>query len=368
MEYLDIEKIVPVFQTFRPFEDREILRTLPADGTVFVKVGDKVAPADIIAETLISKGFRLFNVADILGVPADEVPKYLKKEIGAKVYKDEVLAERKQYLGAITRQFVVPCDGVLENLNGLNGQLTIRFLPERLRLVAGFYGEVTEIMDNRNIKIRTQVHVIKANMGVGTKREGVIKILTVFGGTVKAIDMDVDSAKKVIVAGGLISRDLIQKSIVLGVRGIIGGGMHVRDYRSLISSLNPQEDVGISILVLDGFGRFEIDEEVFETLKRYSNRHVIMDPQEKELIIPLSKDEWKSKSKHDREEPKMALLKEGLQVTVTSWPYFGKKGVVKRVDLEARELGSLIKSKTATVRIEGERDLIIPIHNLQIIS
>ena len=40
-----------------------------------------------------------------------------RSHFGATVFKGEILGEKKKYLGVVTKQFVSPCDGILENID-----------------------------------------------------------------------------------------------------------------------------------------------------------------------------------------------------------------------------------------------------------
>ncbi|KKP69841.1 hypothetical protein A2X44_05240 [candidate division CPR3 bacterium GWF2_35_18] len=347
--------------------NREIERNLISEGTIFAKKGESVSPADIIGECYVSRGFRIFNIAETLGIKPNEISNYLKKEPGSKVFKGEVLAEKKRYLGVLTRQFIVPCDGILEGLNQKDGQLTIRFLPEKNKLLSGFYGEVQEVNEGKSVILKTEVHVIRGQIGMGIKREGIFNFISDHGDNITPLDVDAQYARKILLLGSLVSKDIVQKCLALGVKGIIGGGINFKDYQSLIGSLNPREDVGVSILILTGFGRSDIDSKITGILQKYQHRHVILDPQSKELLIPLSPTEWlKKRSKKKSEE--IEFLKIGNEVLILSWPYLGKRGIITGLEAEKKnELSSCVSVFAAKVKISDGKEVTLPIRNLQLI-
>ncbi len=81
--------------TVRRGEIRE-RRELAIPGEVFVKVGDTVAPQDIIAKS--TRSFRrpfFLNVAEGLKISPEELPRYFHKKVGDEVTKGELLAQRK---------------------------------------------------------------------------------------------------------------------------------------------------------------------------------------------------------------------------------------------------------------------------------
>lgn len=347
--------------------NREIERSLVSEGEIFVKKGDTVSPADIIGECYISRGFRIFNIAETLGIRPNGIGNYLKKEPGSKVFKGEVLAEKKRYLGVLTRQFIVPCDGILEGINQKDGQLTIRFLPEKNKLLSGFYGEVQEVNEYKSVILKTEVHVVRGQIGIGIKREGIFNLVSGNSENVSPFDVDAQYARKILLLGSLVSKDIVQKCLALGVKGIVGGGINFKDYQSLIGSLNPREDVGVSILILTGFGRSDIDYKIIEILQEFQHRHIILDPQSKELLIPLSPTEWARKRMKKKPE-EIGFLKVGNEVLILSWPYLGKRGIITKLETDRKkDLSSCISVFTAKVKISDGKEISLPVRNLQLI-
>ena len=75
------------------------VRTLPFPGRVLVREGQRVSPADIIAETSISRKHFVFDLADKLQQPAEKVDGFLRVKRGQKISKGELLAETSGIFG-----------------------------------------------------------------------------------------------------------------------------------------------------------------------------------------------------------------------------------------------------------------------------
>jgi len=71
-------------------------RTLKARGQLNISLGQEVAPDDIIGSCWVSSGFRILNLSQALSVSPAEAKKYLRREIGQKIYKGELLAFKEQ--------------------------------------------------------------------------------------------------------------------------------------------------------------------------------------------------------------------------------------------------------------------------------
>ena len=111
-----------------------IERKLPAQGTIFAKLGDEVKPETVIGESKVSAGFRIFKLHELLGVSPKKAKNYLRRTIGARVYQGDVIAEAQKSFGLRSVQFISPIDGVLQHFNEETGQLTMQYAPVTFRL------------------------------------------------------------------------------------------------------------------------------------------------------------------------------------------------------------------------------------------
>src|SRR5437879_4024609 len=99
---------------FRPRIQKDaivrISKNLKGKGKILVSENQQVQPSDIIGSAQISSGFRIINLAKELKVSATEVGKYLKRPLGQRIYKGELLAEKQ---GFLTGKIIVvsPTDG-----------------------------------------------------------------------------------------------------------------------------------------------------------------------------------------------------------------------------------------------------------------
>ena len=66
-----------------------INRVLQGKGVLTVALNQEVKPSDIIGSSSISTGFRVLNLATLLGVDHTQIGKYLKRNLGQRIYKGE---------------------------------------------------------------------------------------------------------------------------------------------------------------------------------------------------------------------------------------------------------------------------------------
>ena len=94
-----------------------IRRSLNGKGRINVKLGQEVAPSDIIGTSQLSSGFRSLNLAGLLSVSPNQIDKFLKKQIGQRVYKDELLAYKSGGVFGGKKIVTSPTDGILDFIN-----------------------------------------------------------------------------------------------------------------------------------------------------------------------------------------------------------------------------------------------------------
>ncbi len=363
-----------------------IVRNLQSRGTVSVVPNQEVIPSDVVGTAFVSAGFRTINLADLLKVAAAEVQKYLKRPLGQRIYKGELLAYKEGGLWGGKKVITAPTDGVLEFLNPKTGELRMTFLPKMGHLPAGVYGIVESVDSSKGqVVIRTQASLIHGMFGSGRLREGILRMV---GKREEMMDKDLVKASyagQILAGSSLVFRDTIAASVAFGVNGIICGGINAKDYKGLVGGrLNftkkMQSDIGISILVCEGFGPVPLGEDIHGLLGNYDGRFVCLDGNAgivtlpsfdssiilkvKNSKLPLS-DNFLSSQNYHQSQPEQ--LKKGIKVRVVGNSYLGVQGQIMAVDSTQTVLPSGIKTFLALVETK-RRKIRLPVANLEIIS
>ena len=135
-----------------------VKRVLKGKGALNIALGQQVSPSDIIGTSLVSSGFRTLNLAELLSVSSDKINKYLKKQIGTRVYKDELLAFKDGGLFGGKKLVISPTDGVLDYINPKTGEIRLTHFAKKTDLPSGVFGIVEALDNGRGIVIiKTQV-------------------------------------------------------------------------------------------------------------------------------------------------------------------------------------------------------------------
>lgn len=367
-------------------EITRVQRTLPGRGKITVQVGQQVAPPDIIGNCLISAGFRNINLAQTLAVVPAEVERYLQKPLGSKIFQGELLAYRSAGIFSAKKILTAPADGILESLNRQTGELRLSFLPKKIAIPAAVFGIVEYINNSKGqVLIKTQATTISGVFGCGRSREGNIYTLSSRGDLISSKMISPNLSGHILVGGGLIYKDAITNSVTAGVSGIITGGINAKDYLSMSGGKfsfprNMGADIGISVLVTEGFGSIPIGEDIFSLIQKNNGRFAILDGNAGSLVLPSRKEESMAKIKNTQlaalnqygivaatSDIEALELQNGMKVRIIGAPYLGEQGQVVSLDKSPTALPSGINIVLATVETRSKK-IKIPYSNLEVIG
>lgn len=363
-----------------------VRRILRDKGQFNVKAGQEVAPDDIIGSAEVASGFRILNLSALLSVPPKDVEKHLKRKVGQRIYKGELLAFKEGWLLADKKVITAPTDGVLDFLNNQTGELRISFFPRKADLPAGVFG-VVEIVDSERGQaiIRTQVSRVHGMFGSGRSREGSLHILGKQDDLISKAKIGVNYDGQVLVGGSLVFKDVIPVMISAGICGIITGGINAGDYRGIAGGRlefpkKMDNDIGISIIICEGFGSIPIGLDIFEILSEYEGKFVFIDGNKALINLPSFSSSSLAKVKNTRlpelqpndltegleRTKEVSELKVGLRARIVGNSYLGEQGKILAIDDSQTLLPSKIKAYLATIETK-RRKIQVPIANLEII-
>lgn len=362
-----------------------VVRVLQGKGTLNVNVGQQVSPEEIIGTGEVTSGFRTLNLSTLLSVAPEQVEKFLIKQIGQRIYQGELLAYKKGGLFTAKKQITSPTDGILDFFNNKTGELKISLAPKKADLPAGVYGIVDMVDNSRGqVMIRTQVSRIYGICGSGRSRDGILRIL---GKKDELVPKNMIQNKfdgQILVGGSLFFKDTISASISAGVSGIITGGINATDYKGMAGGRlsfpkKLDNDIGISIIVCEGFGSIPLGDDIFGQLKEYEGRFVFIDGNKAVVSLPspVSSSLIKIKSTgipmlqqnngfvSGNPAEQVLQLSVGMKVRVVGNYYLAVQGELLAVDDSPTLLPSGIKTCLATVETASKK-IQVPVANLEV--
>lgn len=351
-------------------------RILPIKGDVVVSVGDRVTPDTVVARTELPGPVEPVNVANILGVPPEDVAEAMIKKEGEHVEKGETIAKSKSFFGLFTSVAKAKITGTIENISHVTGQVLLRGKPMPVEVKAYIDGEVTEVFEDEGVAVTTRGAFVQGIFGIGGEVHGPIKVVS---GLVTEIltEKDVDDSCKgcVLVGGSLVTAGGIQKAISVGAVGIVVGGLDDKDLRDFLGydlgvAITGKEEKGITLVVTEGFGEIMMAQKTFDLLKSKEGQMACINGATQiragvirpEVVIPYAGDINKEDTVQQQENVGLTI---GSPVRVIREPYFGKLGKVTDLPAPLQKLESESHARVLGVEFpDGER-AIIPRANVE---
>ena len=352
------------------------MRRLPLLGEVYPKVGDVVNYDDIVAKTEISGDPEIVKLAMQLGLEPEDCPKFMTKKVGDKVEKGEQIAFYSALWGLIKKEVKAPTTGTIESFSDVTGQLILRGTPIPVEVDAYIPGKVIEIMPREGAVIETNAAFIQGIFGIGGEVHGDIKVIV--SGNDQTLDADLITEEhndKVLISGNMVTLAALKKAVEMGVAAIVSGGVRHDDLTTFTGeeigvAITGQEEVGLTLIITEGFGRMNMSLRTFELLKEFDGyrasvngttqiRAGVLRP---EIIVPhdiLEEDAGDGVSQG---------MVYGTPIRIIRQPYFGAIGVVHSLPVELQRLESESAVRVIRIELDGGDVVTVPRANVEIIE
>ncbi len=356
-------------------------RILPLKGEVIVKKGDKVKPDDVVARTHLPGPVEPINVANILGIPPEDISEVMMKKKGDPIKENEVLAKTKGFLGlkmfsAESRSRIT---GTVESVSNITGQVLLRGMPLPVEVKAYITGEVVEVFPQEGVAVASWSSFIQGIFGIGGETHGEIKVVVKSNDEVltdKHIDQSCEG--KVIVGGSMVLADAVKKAVAVKAKGIIVGGFDDKDLRDFLGrdigvAITGSEEIGVTLIVTEGFGKITMMERTFNLLKSQEGQMACINGATQiragvirpEAIIPHSGDIHSKLAEADFRETGLQV---GSPVRVIRHPYFGHLGKVSDLPPALVELESGSKARILEVEFADGKRAKVPRANVEMLE
>lgn len=354
-------------------------RILPLKGDVVVKVGDKVSPDDVVARTDLPGNVEPMNIANLLGVPPEDVSECMLKKEGDSIKKGETIGMTKSFFGLFKSEAKSKIEGTIENISNITGQVLLRGHPIPVEVKAYLDGVVTEVIPEEGVVVKTTGSFIQGIFGIGGETHGEIKVVVDDNSVVLTDALIDESCKgKIIIGGSIVTAGAIKKAIEVKAKGIVVGGLDDKDLREFLGTdigvaITGSEDISVTVVITEGFGQINMAARTFDLLKSREGEMACINGATQiragvirpELVIP-TKDAKSSTSSDDRAES--LGLAVGSPVRVIRQPYFGQLGSVVELQPELLQLDSESKARVLTVEFSEGNRAIVPRANVELIE
>jgi len=312
----------------------------------------------------------------LLGLEPEDLPRFMKKKVGDTVEKGEQIAFYSALFGLIKKSVESPMDGTIESISEITGQVIIRGSPIPVEVDAYIPGTVVEVMPREGAVIETNAAFIQGIFGIGGETHGDVHV--VVEDNTQELDADLikpEHKGKVLIGGSLVTLDALKKAAEFGVSAIVSGGVRHYDLTTLTGeeigvAITGQEEVGITLIITEGFGKMVMSRRTFELLKEFEGnlacvngatqiRAGVLRP---EIIIP-----HEEYAVAETEQLSQGMVP-GTPVRIIRQPYFGVIGKVHSLPVELQQLESESKVRVVNIELENGEVVMVPRANVEIIE
>jgi hypothetical protein len=317
------------------------------------------------------------NVANKLGIPPEDIEMVMLKKVGDPIKTGEPIAMSKTLF--IFKSYAhATIDGTIESISRVTGQILQRGEPTPVEVKAYLDGEVTEVIPNEGVVVTCKASFAQGIFGIGGETSGILQVATTDNHSVLTEDLiRQEHRDKVIVGGALVTADALKKAISTGVRGIVVGGFDDQDLRNFLGydigvAITGSEEIGITLVVTEGFGEINMAEKTFELLKRHEGEMACINGATQiragvirpEVVIPAT---GKGEVEAD-EEGALVGLEIGSPIRVIRHPHFGRLGKVTDLPAPLQKLESESKARVLEVEFDGGERAVVPRANVELLE
>ena len=349
-------------------------RQLPLTGEVLVSEGESVQRDRVVARTELPGDVTTLNLVNRLGVTPDELPTFMLKSEGEPVESGEPLAETRPFIRWFKTTVESPVTGTVESVSPVTGQVILRGPPRPVQVKAYVDGVVVESIPGEGVVVETVGAFLQGIFGIGGESWGAIHMLATSPGERLPEDrIDASCTGKILIAGGLITLDLIRKAREIGAAGLIGGGIRDHDLRSLLGydlgvAITGAEEIDVTVVVTEGFGDIAMARKTFDILNERNGDEASMSGATQiragvlrpEIIVPDTGRSTVAEASVAREG-----LSVGDPIRTIRAPYFGKTGVVTWLPSDLAPVESEIRVRVLEVQFENGQRAVIPRANAE---
>jgi len=371
----------------KAYEVVQKVRRLPVPGNVLVNEGDVVSQQDIVAETYVEGQAMTVNAGAFLGLEPEEtrdgysceLNRYMVKKQGDAVKQGEVICRRSSLFGLIKVTCESPIDGTIEVISDMSGQVVIRRPPIPVRIPAHVPGKVVKVTPEQGCVIETPATFIQGIIGIGGEKEGALLMAVKTASDVLTDQAIPSDAKgKILVGGSLITREGLQTALEAGAVGVLVGGINNDVLNAFLGyemgvAITGNEELGLTLVVTEGFGEMQMSEKTFELLKKRDGYLACIDGSTQiragvirpEIIIPLSEQDAGQPSV---DESLDAGMKPGLPIRIIRSPYFGALATIVSLPVDLQEVDTESRVRVLVAELEDGRQVIVPRANVELIE
>jgi len=316
------------------------------------------------------------NVAHLLSCSPGEVPAAMRCREGDRVEAGEKLAESKGLWGLFRSACEAPRSGTIESISGVTGQVALRGAPMPVEVKAYVDGVVVEVEEAEGVVVECVGGLVQGIVGLGGEAVGTLHTAVESPEAVLGPDRVLpECAGQVLVGGSLVTLEAVRRAVQFGAAGIVTGGLEYDDLQRFLGrplgvAITGHEQVGITLVVTEGFGRIPMARRTFELLASLEGRRASLNGQTQiragvirpEVIIPQTGGAAVAESQVS------SGLAEGAVVRLIRAPHFGSLARVIELPEELETIATEARVRVLVAELDSGERVRVPRANVELIE
>lgn len=348
------------------------LRELPLRGEILVKVGQSVNASDIIAHAERPGDLTVLRLPETLGLLVNEVIENLQVKIGDEIKVGTLLCDHRGLFGLLRSRFVSPIEGRVEFISKESGHMGVRAASQRINLNAYISGVVKSVEASRRVVIETEATFVQGIFGIGGERSGV---LTQISGRdrVDLSSLPRDLSGMIIFGGSLPTSEVLRDAAARGAVGMIVGAIDDAALRGYLGyelglALTGDEDISMSVIVTEGFGKLEMGQRVFALLSNCNGMQASINGATQvragairpEIIIARE-------GQKETTSEKTGVLQVGIQIRFIRGDHFGMNAEICELPIRPEELVTGAHARVLRAKLPSGEIVTVPRSNVEVL-
>ncbi|MCB0332625.1 MAG: hypothetical protein KDD55_03950 [Bdellovibrionales bacterium] len=354
-------------------------RELPLLGEVLVTMGENVPVGVDVARGELPGELYVLRLPERMGLEVFEVLGGLKKKVGDRVEKGELLCEHAGLFGLLKTRYAAPDTGVIEFITEKSGHVALRLPSTPISVDSFMGGQVVEIEEGKSVVLETDAAFIQGIFGVGGERAGTIHMLEIEPDKeITPADLPSELKGAILVGGARPQLETLHAAASSGAVGLVTGSIDDRVLAKYLGydlgiALTGDEDVPLSVILTEGFGSMRMSRRSLEVFSKHDGATAVMNGMTQvragavrpEVIIPR---EMESGQPMVDEKQLTGGLGIGSGIRIIRVPYFGQCAVVTKLPKEEYQIETGAFTRVLHAKLESTKEeVIVPRANVELL-
>jgi hypothetical protein len=221
------------------------------------------------------------DIAQSLKVKPNEILKYMNAKLGDFVREDQIIAQIITESPTGTSEYIKvnsPATGFVKEINTVTGFVKIQYEADPFYLNAFVDGRITKVVENHGVMIESNSIFLQGAIGFGGENTGRLKVGH-FKDLQSSFTGTTNEENTIIAVKDNLTTSMLEWIKNKNIKGVIAPSIDNKEWvnyhkKEIGVAITGDEDLGYSIVLIEGFGTSQLDDGFFDYLKRFQDQNI----------------------------------------------------------------------------------------------